>query len=153
MAKRTLDDIKAIAGNFEYLTDFRNHDQAAYTYAKRHGWLEGLGLKDKIADRGTYTYEYCRELSLSCKTRCEFHDKNKTAYRYSLKNGWLDTFTWLRKPSPKRQRGYWTIERTRHALLQSYGIRDLRRRFGGAEKAAKKYGILHLLKRNELGNH
>lgn len=147
MAKVTFNDIKVLAAEYEYLNDFRKENFTAYTYARRHGWLGELGLKKMKAENGVYTYEYCLELSSDCRTRTEFFNKNKSAYHVSLQNGWLDSFTWLKKPARRRPRGYWTIERTRHALSVSYGLMDLRNRFGGAETAARRYGIMHLLKR------
>jgi hypothetical protein len=54
-----------------------------------------------------YSFDKCKELALSCKTRTEFLKSYNSAYHIASDNGWLDkiceTYEVIRTP-----KGYWT---------------------------------------------
>lgn len=42
--------------------------------------------------KSKYTYEVCKQLAKSCKSRNEFKCKHRGAYKASMKNGWISDF-------------------------------------------------------------
>lgn len=54
--------------------------------------------------RGYWTYDKCKELASTCKSRLEMKNKSRQAYDVSRKNKWLEDFF---GDKTRNSRGYW----------------------------------------------
>lgn len=84
------------AQKYKNKPDFRKNNSAAFSIARKNGWLSDyIWLEELAKPNGYWTYETCFEEAKKYTTRIEFSRKSSGAYDVVLKNGWLDDYTWL----------------------------------------------------------
>lgn len=88
-----------------------------------------------------WTYENCKEIALSCKTRKEFEKKNTSAYNVSKENGWIDE--WLPISSRYHAAEYtWTKEMCDEIARKYTSFTEFSKKEPKAYSAARRNGWL-----------
>ena len=98
-----------------------------------------------ISSTGSYvikwTYDNCKDLALSCKTRKEFETKSPTAYAVSKEKGWIDK--WLPVSANYHEAEYsWTKELCVEKAKKYTSFPDFRKQEPQAYNAALRRGWL-----------
>ena len=64
---------------------------AAYNIINKNNWVElTSNLIEVIKPKGYWTYEKCKDISLSCKTKSELRKKYNSVYQKIIKNKWIE---------------------------------------------------------------
>ena len=157
MAKRTDDELLAIARQYETIKDWRKNDKAAQLTAWRRGqefYAKCTAHMTRLrrADGEGYTLEECRDSALRYSTRSEWYRADHKTYYFARRTGdWFDQCVAHmgspRRASNKNARNYWTLERCLEdlkACLDAGGsLEDWNRNWpGGACLASSRKGWL-----------
>lgn len=87
----TYEKCKEEALKYNTKISLRLGNSTVYSKCIKNKWYDLLShMQEVLKPKGYWTYEKCKELSLSCKTKLEFIKSKGSAYSISLKNGWLD---------------------------------------------------------------
>lgn len=74
---------------------FKSESSSAYDASVKHKWLDDVCKHMKVIRKsnGYWTYEKCKEIALTYKTKNEFNKKHGSACTISKKNGWYGDIT------------------------------------------------------------
>ena len=86
-----------------------------------------------------YTYNKCKEIALSCKSRKEFEVLNRSAYMASCRNNWIND--WF-EDKGWHEAGYWTYNRCMEIAKQVYNASSMQKINKSAYGAALRNGWL-----------
>ena len=116
--KWTYEKCYELAKSCKTRSDLKNFSNAAYTKARKEGWLDKyVWLKNSNRKPRGYwnNYENCKNEARKYSSRTEFYKNSPGAAFYSRKNLWInDFFDWKSKP-----RNYWdNYERCYEAALK-----------------------------------
>lgn len=114
---------------------------------KANGWhiLNTGKTGANISSTGSYiikwTYENCRKIALSCKTRQEFKKLNASAYLTAAKNKWIDE--WLPvSPTYHKANHTWTKDMCYDIAIKYASLKEFSEKESVAYYAAKRHGWL-----------
>ena len=114
---------------------------------KEKGWtiLNTAKTGANVSSTGSFvkkwTYDNCRKLALSCKTRKEFEKKSTAAYSVSKENGWIEE--WLPISSRYHKAEYsWTKEMCVEVAKKYTSFTEFSKREPKAYSAAGRKGWL-----------
>lgn len=114
---------------------------------KANGWhiLNTGKTGANVSSTGSYiikwTYEHCKEIALSCKTRQEFKKLNASAYLVATKNKWIDE--WLPISSTYHKADHsWTKEMCYDIATKYTSLNEFSAKESKAYYAAKRHGWL-----------
>ena len=136
-------DVKYIR---KQLTEYVNEDKAKileYEWLekyKKDGWFVlnsvkagGLGGTKLI-----WTYEKCKDISMSCNSKTEFRKKSTSAWNSTIKHGWLDELCYHMTHEQKKPNGYWNYERCKEESLKYDNKQEFRKNGTGAHNSIFK---------------
>jgi hypothetical protein len=87
----TYEKCKEEALKYNTRNTFKLGSSTAYKKCIKNKWYELLShMNEVLKPKGYWTYEKCKELALSCKTKLDFIKYKGSAYNIALENGWLD---------------------------------------------------------------
>ena len=115
------DDIYSIARKYDKLSDFKNNDNTAYQWAKRHKVLCNFTWLTKLIrrwDRDACYREACKYVYLK-----DFRERSHCAYDVSIKHGWIKDYYWLQRYTNRRDLEKFDKE-TMVELIKSYPTRS-----------------------------
>lgn len=130
------------AQKFKTKNEFKHGNEAAYSIARKNGWLDKFDWF--LPQRGKWTYETCFEEAKKYTHRAQFQKESVSAYTVALKNGWLDNYLWFgngNKISAEKRR-IWTKEACYELALQCKSRSDLKKHNAQAYKTARQNGWL-----------
>ncbi|HHF0554681.1 GIY-YIG nuclease family protein [Vibrio alginolyticus] len=78
--------------NYKTRLSFQKSCEAAYTSARKNGWLDEIcnHMIEVQKRRGYWTKDRCMREALKCETRSEFSINHNGAYKVARREGWLD---------------------------------------------------------------
>ena len=130
------------ARKYTTLQDFRKYSKSASRAAEYRGWTSDYTwLQNTIMPKGYWNEETCREEALKHETFMSFHDRGKGAYKIAADNGWIDSYTWLKRESPKR--GSYTKEICEKEARKYTDYKKFRTESRPYYEQAKKHGWLN----------
>jgi len=129
------------------LVESQEKEDFYVNYYKSKGWqLLNTGKTGaNVSSTGSYvikwTYDNCKNLALTCKTRKEFETKSPAAYSVSRAKGWIDE--WLPVSSNYHEAEYsWTKELCVEKAKKYTSFPDFRKKEPQAYNAALRRGWL-----------
>jgi len=109
--------------------DFKNNCNGMYKFAVKTKILNNIcyHMKNKPnKPRGYWTYEKCKEISLTCETKEELYKKFGSAYGSMLENKWLNDLC-VHMNDNKKSKNYWTKERCQEEALKYDNRKDFKK--------------------------
>jgi predicted GIY-YIG superfamily endonuclease len=82
----------SIAKKYKFKQDFRKNDKYIFNLAYRNDWLDNIcfHMIKVVNKKNFWNLENCKEKSIKCNGRKEFHLKYSAAYDSARRNNWLD---------------------------------------------------------------
>jgi len=119
-----------------YINEYRNRGWGILNTGKT-----GVNVSSVGSFIQKWTYENCRELALSCKSRQEFKKKSSAAYAVSRENGWIDQ--WLPIASNYHKAEFsWTKEMCVEIAKKYTSFTEFSKKETKAFRAAERRGWL-----------
>lgn len=79
--------------------EFKTKYYNAYDTALRKGWMNTFNwFIDGNVNKIKWTYDACKDVALTCKTKSDFYTKYRRAYTVSKENNWIKDYTWFITP-------------------------------------------------------
>ncbi len=100
----TRDFCAAEAAKFTRRSDFAAGSNAAYTKARKRGWLSEMcsHMQSSKKPHGYWTLDKCQEVANSFQTLTDFRNKENTVYVIASRNGWIERISTHMTPLTKR---------------------------------------------------
>lgn len=85
----------AEATKFQTRNEFRTTAEAAYSAAKKRGWLDEICTHMACGKSSLWTFKACEQEALKYETRTAFRAKSPTAYEIAREKDWLNDICWF----------------------------------------------------------
>ena len=115
--------------------DFKEQSQGAYTYARKHNFLnkifETVKYDIKFNPSDYWSYDRCYKEALKYNNKKDFKNNSSQSYRVSYKNRWIDQICnhMIQKEKPSK---YWTYEKCSEEALKYKHFSDFKKESAGA---------------------
>jgi hypothetical protein len=128
---------KEVALLCESRNDFKIKFGSAYTKCVVNKWLDDVCIhlnKKENKQKGYWTYEKCKEVTLNYDKINNFRTENRGSYKTIMKNKWLELFDHMKKTNN------WTYEKCKEVALLCKSRKEFNIKFPGAVKRSKNDG-------------